>query len=48
MRQALEVPVSLLIIELICQKTVKFNPEPAFSNRIPISETGYMTSMWPS
>lgn len=48
MRQAMNVQVSLLIIELICQKEVKFNPEPAFSNRLPIADTCYKTSTWPN
>jgi hypothetical protein len=47
MRQAMNVQVSLLIIELICQKEIKFNPEPAFSNRLPIKDTCYKTSTWP-
>jgi len=48
MRQAMNVQFSLLIIELICQKEVRFNPEPAFSNRLPIKGTCYETSTWPS
>jgi hypothetical protein len=47
LRQAISVPPSLLLIELMCQKEVKFNPEAAFSNRLPITDSGYKTSMWP-
>lgn len=46
-RQAIGVPFSLLLIELICQKEARFNPEPAFSKRLPITDSGYRTSMWP-
>jgi hypothetical protein len=46
-RQAINVQFSLLIIELICQKEAKFNPEPAFKNRLPITDSGYKTSIWP-
>ncbi len=45
-RKAIEVPVSLFLIELICQKEAKFNPEPAFSKRLPITDSGYKTSIW--
>lgn len=47
MRHAINAPSSLLIIELICQKLAKFNPEPAFANRLPINGYGYKTSTWP-
>ena len=47
LREAIGVPFSLLLIELICQKEAKFNPEPAFANRLPIIDSGYKTSTWP-
>jgi hypothetical protein len=47
LRQAIDVPISLLLIELICQKEAKFNPEAAFKKRLPITDSGYITSTWP-
>lgn len=46
-RKAIDVPISLFLIELICQKEAIFNPEPAFTKRLPITDSGYKSSIWP-
>lgn len=46
-RQALGTQVNILLIELICQKTAIFNPEPAFAKRLPLKNAGYKSSIWP-
>lgn len=46
-RQAINVSVSLLLIEFICQKEAVFNPEKAFSKRLPLGKAGYKSSIWP-
>jgi hypothetical protein len=47
-RKAIGVPISLLVLEFICQKEVVFVPEPVFSKRLPLKpETGYYSSVWP-
>jgi hypothetical protein len=47
-REALRVPVSASLINLIIQKEAVFNPEEAFKNRLPLIEgdSGYTTSIW--
>lgn len=47
-REALKVPVSISLINLIVQKEAVFNPEKAFIKRLPLIEgkSGYTTAIW--
>jgi len=47
-REAINAPISSPLIELICQKEAKFNPEKAFIKRLPLvlGKSGYSTSIW--
>lgn len=49
MREAVNAEVSLQLINFILQKEAIFNPEPHFSNRLPIGVGGadYQSSIWP-
>jgi hypothetical protein len=46
-RNAVGVLISSDLINFVLQKEVKFNPEPAFSKRLPLNpNTGYYSSVW--
>lgn len=47
-RQALNTPVSLSLIELVSQRKILFNPESGFTNRSQLdsSKFGYRSSTW--
>lgn len=49
MRQAVGTEISMPLVNFILQKEAVFNPQPLFSNRLPIGigNTDYMSSTWP-
>ena len=47
-RKSLSVQISTHLINFILQKEAVFNPEPAFTERLPLDseKTGYLSSTW--